>query len=105
MANVRIQIVRFLFADQPGFVEGKLVDAFGTSHRFQDKVPVLAVEDLWHDAEYPQPGLLACEIVERWTSEDGRELVRIDTEKPYDIESTNGEYRFVVTADQLVDKA
>ncbi len=104
MPAVPIQIVRFLSEDQPGFVEGELLDAFGKIHRFQDKVPVIAEGDLWHDTSYPQPGMLACEVIQRWTDVDGRDLARIDTERPYDIESTDGEYWLVFVADQICDE-
>ncbi len=104
MAKVPIEIVSFISADFPGFVAAELRDAFGNVHTFHDKVPIF----LWEgyvdaDSSYPQPGVLPCEVVERWTADDGHELARIDTQKPCDIPSTLDEYRFVVLAEQVSD--
>lgn len=104
MASVPIQIVRYISDDQPGFVAGELRDAYGHIHTFEDKVPVIALGYPTAGSDYPCDGVLGCEIVERWTAEDGRELARIDTEKPWDIPSTDGEYHFVVSADQVSDE-
>ena len=104
MASVRIQIVRYVSDDQPGFVAGELRDAFGRIHTFEDKVPVIALANLTVDSDYPCDGVLDCEIIERWTAEDGRELARIDTENPWDIPSTDDEYHFVVLSDQISDE-
>ena len=84
MAKVPIQIVRFISADFPGFVAAELRDAFGNIHTFHDKVPIFLSEGyLDADSLYPQPGVLACEVVNRWTADDGRLLALIDTEKPW----------------------
>lgn len=103
MATVPIKIVRFVADYQPGFVAGELVDANGQVHTFEDKVPVIALDDLDADSTYPADGVLACEVIERWQADDGRELALIDTEKPFDIDSTDGEYRFVVLAKDVVE--
>ncbi len=101
MPSIAIEIVRFLSDDYPGFVAAELRDAFGRTHTFEDKVPVLGLEDLTATSDYPRVGVLACEIIERWVADDGRELARVHTEKPWDIPSTDGEYQFVVEASEL----
>jgi hypothetical protein len=50
---------------------------------------------------FPREGVLACEIAERWVDDDDRELAKIDTEKPWDIPSTDGKYHFVVPVERL----
>jgi len=103
VATVPLKILRFIADCQPGFVAGELVDANGQVHTFEDKVPVIALDDLDADSTYPAFGVLTCEVIERWRADDGRELALIDTEKPFDIDSTNGEYQFVVLAEDLIE--
>ena len=102
MQNVAVQIVRFVDGDFPGCVECELVDADGRLHVIRDKVPILTVERLDATSRYPTPGVVRCEIVKRLQDEKGRELVRICTEKPDGIESTEGLHEFTVTASLLV---
>ena len=96
-----VQIVRFVDSHQPGFVSCEFVDAAGGSHTIIDKVPVLSREDLDESSAYPKPGIVGCEVMARWRDDEGRDLVRISTEKPWNIESTEGVSQFVVRADQL----
>jgi hypothetical protein len=100
-AQVRVDIVRFVDDAQPGFVECRLIDAWGHEWSFVDKVPIFTCEDLWSDSSYPYPGFIACEIIERKLGPDAREVVTIDTEKPFDVEATEGGYRFDVLPEQL----
>ena len=80
-------------------------DADGRLHVIRDKVPIFTVERLDADGKYPTPGVVRCEILERLQDEKGRELVRICTEKPDGIESTEGLRDFIVTAGLLTDLA
>ena len=100
MPEAPVQIVEFLSSDQPGFVAASLTDIHGVVHIFHDKVPIFT--DAMIDANTPLPadGWLDCTVLERFEL-DGRKLVRIDTEKPFDVESTDGDYHFVVAADLL----
>jgi hypothetical protein len=79
-------------------VECELVDASGRCHILKDKVPIFTAEDLDADSRYPTPGLVACEVVERYQNEKGQELVRVSTVKPDGIESTEGMSEFTVSA-------
>ena len=102
MPAIAVQIVRFVDESQPGFVECEFVDAAGRCHVLFDKVPIFdAAESLWSDSEYPQPGAAGCEVLERWKDDQGRDLARVTTERPYGIESREGLYEFVVLASQL----
>ena len=101
MSRVLVYIVEFLSSDQPGFVASTLTDAHGVVHLFHDKVPVFTDSDVDASTLLPISGWLGCNVIERFTDGD-RELARIDTEKPWDIESTNGDYHFVVLADLVV---
>ena len=104
MPEVIVQIVEFLSSDQPGFVAATLTDIDGVVHTFHDKVPVFTVAPIDAGTQLPVSGLLDCTVLETF-SRDGRELVRIDTEKPFDVESTTGSYRFLVAADRLTSNS
>ena len=101
MFTVPIRIVRLISDAYPGFVAGELVDALGNTHTFENKVPVIALDHLDANSELPSEGVLACEILERWTGADGRDLATINTERPWDIPSTDDKYHFVVPVDRL----
>ncbi len=88
----------------PGWVECELVDAAGHCHTLRDKVPIFTVDDLGSDSRYPAPGIVACEVLERYLDEKGRELARIGTIKPWGIESTEGLCEFTVLASRLDSK-
>ena len=103
MAGVRVEITRFVDPAQPGFVECTLVDAYGQAWTFVDKVPVVTSEPLDEHSIYPRPAVIACTIVTRDHEDAGRDIVRIDTSQPWGIESTAGETRFDVLAEQVVE--
>lgn len=79
-------------------MECELVDAAGQHHIIRDKVPIFTTEDLDADSKYPRPGSILCEVMARYKDENGSELVRVSTEKPYYIESTKGLFEFTVPA-------
>ena len=98
MQNVAVQIVRFIDGAFPGWVECELVDADGRLHVLRDKVPTFTIETLDAGSKYPKPGAIRCEVVERLQDDKGKEFVRICTERPDDIESTEGLCEFIVAA-------
>lgn len=59
----KILITSFIDDHQPGFVECKFYDAFGNEHIVRDRVPAVTEKDLDANSEYPQDGVIACEIV------------------------------------------
>jgi hypothetical protein len=99
---VIIQIEKFVDDHQPGFVECRLVDAFGQSHLFVEKVPIVTVANLRSDRPYPQAGEIACEIVSESFDAAGRKLVEVNTDRPWSVESTEGVSSFVVLTSQVV---
>lgn len=103
MVAVRVTITKYISNDQPGFVECTLTDAGGTVWKFEEKVPVVTLEELDPESNYPRLGDIDCEIVKRWKDDKGCELVTIDTERPWGVEALDGTTRFDVGIDQLVD--
>ena len=105
MLEVRVDIVRFVDPWQPGFVECKLVDAYGDEWRFLEKVPIVTAEQLDETSVYPQPGFIGCQILGVEQDAEGREIITIDTEHPWGVAATNGETQFDVQRSQLVEIA
>ena len=101
MHDIAVQIVRFVEEGQPDVVECELVDAFGRRHRFIEKVPVVSLADVDANSEYPQPGALACTVLEWWQDAEGRRLVRVDTSNPYAFWSTEDVTQFVLLESQV----
>ena len=102
MPGVKIQIIRFVDDYQPGIVECQLIDAHGRAWSFIEKIPIVTSEDIWRDSVYPRPAVLDCVIVGRVPDDSGRELVQIDTDKPWGVESVDGNTRFDVLPDSIV---
>jgi hypothetical protein len=96
MPSISVQIVRFVDSDQPGWVECELIDAEGRRHIIVDKVPVLTRKDLDAQSEYPTPGSVPCEVLRRYRDESGRQLARVSTARPADIETKEGLSEFTV---------
>lgn len=80
-----------------------MTDAWGTEWSFEEKIPVVSTDELHERSEYPQPGIIACEIVKLWRDEHDREIATIDSEKPWGVESSDGQTQFDVLATQLIE--
>jgi hypothetical protein len=102
MSAVAVRITRFVDDHQPGFVECELVDAAGVLHIFVEKVPVVTTEALLSESSYPSGGVIDCQVLAQWTNADGVDLSRIDTSKPWGVESNAGLTEFVVASSQIV---
>jgi len=100
-ADLHVQIVRFVMDHQPPIVACELVDSIGRRHTFIDKVWVFSEQTLDAQSEYPQAGVIRCAVLEIWRESGGRELVRINTADPFQIESTEGLSEFIVLRDQV----
>ena len=100
-AYIRAEITRWVSDDCPGFVECRFADRFGREWVVVEKAPVLTDAGLRSDSRYPQPVLIACEVVARRQDDAGREIVDITTEIPWAIETTDGTTSFELFAEQL----
>jgi hypothetical protein len=99
MASVAVEITRYVDASFPGWVEFVLRDANGTDWTFIDKVPVVSAEALNEASQYPRRTVIECEVVPDPTTTEG--LVRIDTSRPWGIETEDGTSTFVVHHSQV----
>ncbi len=103
MKAIKIQITSFISSDQPGFVECKFYDALNKEHIIHDKVPIVTLEDLDANSEYPQDGIIACEIVKEWKDSNGRMVFTVNTSKPWGVDTIDGLTEFDMFEEQLTD--
>lgn len=102
--GIRFAITRYVSDDpQPGIVECEFADAHGRRWSFVVKTAIVSAD--WLDARtaYPQPGVIACEIAGRRRDATGRELILIDTEDPWGVQSVDGSTRFEVEPTSLIE--
>lgn len=97
--GIRVDVVRLIDPGFPGVVECQFMDAHGRRWLIVEKVPVVSRSDLGPSTTFPQPGVIACEVTERIGG-----LARIDTSRPWGVESVEGETRFEVPLALLVEE-
>ena len=103
MKAIKILITSFIDDHQPGFVECKFYDAFGNQHIVQDKVPIGTDKYLDANSEYPQDGIIACDIVSERTDSNGQKIFTINTSKPWGVDTIDGLTQFDVLEEQLLE--
>jgi len=100
---LKVLITGFIDDHQPGWVECRFADAWGNEHIVQDKVPILTDKDLDTNSEYPQDGVIAFEFIKTWTDQDGRTIYKINTEKPWGVETIKGLTEFDILEEQITE--
>ena len=63
---------------------------------------MVSAEHLDAQTTYPQPGIVVGEVIQRSLDATGREVICIDTERPWHIESVDGVTKFEVPPESLV---
>jgi hypothetical protein len=101
MPSVSVRITRYVDNHFPGFVECVLVDAFGASHTFIEKVPYVSAESLSAVSTYPCNGEIECEFCREWLDPTGQAFSVVLIESPWGMESTRGETEITVSSSQL----
>jgi hypothetical protein len=99
--TLKVEITQFVDDHQPGYVECVLLDASNKLHRFIEKAPIVSSENLSSTSNYPRLGSIDCVIEDRWEADPGVSLVRVNTETPWGVESTEHVTKFVVHLSQL----
>jgi hypothetical protein len=94
-----IDIIEYTQNNFPGYVHCKLIDAFGRTHFFEEKIPIVSVENINRKTILPKRGIICGEIINK---EDG--IICFSTLKPDDIKSIDGENIFYVNKEQIVIK-
>lgn len=103
MKAIKITITSFISNDQPGFVECMFYDALGKQHIVEDKAPVVSDKYLDAYSEYPQEGIVACEIVSERVIANGQKIFKISTLRPLCVSTIEGVTEFDVFEEQLLD--
>jgi hypothetical protein len=103
MLGITIEITRFVEDSNPGWVECKLIDAFGHEQVFVEKVPIVTTVRLDRESPYPQSGVIACTIIDRRRDDDGRKIVTVDTEEPWGVASVTDKHQFDVLSEQVIE--
>ena len=102
MFGVKAKITKFIDEINPGFVECQFVDANGLTQSFNDKVPIFTTKMIDKNSNYPVDGIIGCEIIKTKNLE-GRDIVKINTELPWGIESIKGGTIFEVLPEQIIE--
>jgi hypothetical protein len=101
--GIRIKIERFTDESNPGWVECSFVDAAGVAHLFEEKVPIVTADDLDARSTYPRDGIIDCIVISARRNADGLEILLVDTEQAWGIESKSGQTRFEVFREQVLE--
>jgi hypothetical protein len=101
MTYIHAQIIRWVSDDFPGVVECRFADRFGREWAIIEKLPILTVADLRSNSRFPQPALVACEVIAKHQDDAGRAIVDITTMTPWAITATDGTSSFQLYAEQL----
>jgi hypothetical protein len=103
MIGVRVSITAYVDDDYPGFVECNFTDAHQQRHCFLEKTVYVSADLIDSTTSYPYPGVIACEIVGRRFGDSDTEIISIDSELPWGIESIDGLTQFEVFRDAMVE--
>lgn len=98
MACLKVRVLKIWDADwYPGLAECSMLDAYGKEHRFCDKIPIFSADDITPES-LPCDGVICCVLCGELNG-----MVKIDTERPYHVESTTGQHLFYVLPNQLTN--
>jgi hypothetical protein len=105
LIGIRVSITRYVSDDpQPGIVECGFLDAHNRYWNFVEKTAIVSSDDLQARTAYPQPGVIACEIVSQRQDALGRGIVSVDIERPFGVQSKDeGIHQFEVFAESIVE--
>ena len=103
MKAIKIKITKFISDDQPGFVECMFYDALNKKHIVQEKIPVITEKYLDVNSNYPQDGIIVCEIVNESGVLNGIKIVTVDTSRPWGVETIDGLSQFDILEEQLIE--
>lgn len=101
MTQLEVQIVRFVDSSQPGWVACEFEDAYGHRHILVDKVPIFSDEMLDDASRFPGGGVVRCEVMSISEDAQKRDVLRVSTQRPDGVESTEGLSEFVVFSSQV----
>jgi hypothetical protein len=103
MFGIKAKITRCIDDESyPTFVECQFVDAHGFTQTFNDKDAIFTKEFLDRNSDYPVAGIIGCEVIER-KFVDNHNIIKVNTELPWGIESIKDETVFEILEEQLIE--
>lgn len=87
MQAIKLEITKYIDNHYTGFIEDRFFDANNIEHIIHEKIPVVTSLDLDENSNYPQEGMIACEVLNEYIG--------------FDVETIDGCTKFKVFEDQL----
>jgi len=104
MKFLSVHIVQFVDDSQPGWVRCTFNDIHGKQWSIVEKVPIVTADWLDIKSRYPQRGVIPCQIMEEHIDQANIKVLTIDIGIPLAIETEDGQTRFEVFADQIIEE-
>ncbi len=104
MDRIQVKIIEYVDPGFPGWVRCSFYDAYGIEHFLTEKVPAVTLENLDENSVYPKLGVIAGQIEKTFINSSNKEIVIINTDIPWGIETENGETIFEVHRNQLISR-
>ena len=99
MKLLKINIIEYSDEHFPAYVTCSFIDVFGKIWYIDEKAPVVSSDNITKKTKLPITGYAAGEIISQ-----NKDIVCFCTEKPWGIESRDGENKFFVNENQIIDK-
>jgi len=103
MAYLSVIITEYVDDSQPGWVRCIFLDADGKEWAIVEKGPIVYANTLTSETRYPQSGQVACQILTEHIDSNNRRVLTIDISFPFAMETEDGQTKFDVFADQVVE--
>jgi hypothetical protein len=97
MEYLEVDIIEYRQSDFPGWVLCKTIDSTGKTHYFEEKIPIISIENINKDTILPRKGYVKGEITNK---NDG--IICFSTSKPDDVETKEGVSIFYVYENQII---
>jgi hypothetical protein len=65
MKYLEVDIIEYIQNDFPGWVRCKFIDSVGKEHYFNDKIPVVSVENINEETILPKKGFIRGKIINK----------------------------------------
>jgi hypothetical protein len=97
MEYLEVDIIEYTQSNFPGWVLCKVIDSTGQIHYFEEKVPIVSIENINKDTILPQKGYVRGKIINR-----NNGIICFSTLKPDGVETKEGVSIFYVYENQII---
>lgn len=103
MKLLLVSVIEYIHTgSHPDRVKCRFEDVYGKEWTLEEKVPVVTEKDFDETTPLPHPAFVAVRILKTYRDEQGREVVTVDTDAIWGIETEDGESVFDVFESQIV---